>query len=197
MPDNLSGADQRSPVVLLLIDVINDCEFPGGEQLIGPAEGMARAVAQLKQRAKAAGVACVYVNDNFGRWRSDFRQILDHCLHDGVRGERLAALLAPEQDDYFILKPRNSAFFCSALDILLEHLGARILIITGVSANLCVLFTANDAHMRGYKLVVPPDCVAAERQEDRQYALELMEAELGVELRSSQEIDFRALCASS
>jgi nicotinamidase-related amidase len=58
--------------VLLLIDVINDLDFPGSLALVRQAEPMATRLARLKRRAVHAGIPVVYVNDNFGQWRSDF-----------------------------------------------------------------------------------------------------------------------------
>lgn len=188
--DNIRGEPHRSTVALLLIDVINDLEFEGGDALLTYALPMAERLSRLKARAKSAGVPAIYVNDNFGRWQSDFRKQLGHCLEDGVRGEPLARLLRPSDDDFFILKPKNSGFYGTALEILLDHLGARTLIITGLSANMCILFTAQDAHMRSYRVVVPPDCVASETTQATEQALALMGNELDVEIVPSEEIDF-------
>jgi nicotinamidase-related amidase len=69
--------------------------------------------------------------------------------------------LRPKPDDYFVLKPQHSGFYGTPLELLLDHLSIHTLILTGFATDLCVLFTANDAHMRGFHLVVPKDCVAA------------------------------------
>ena len=79
--------------------------------------------------------------------------------------------MRPDRRDYFILKPKHSAFFSTPLELLLEHLGARTLILTGLLADSCILFTAQDAHLRGYRVVVPSDCVAAPRPVDPRGAL--------------------------
>jgi nicotinamidase-related amidase len=184
---------EHCQAALLLVDTINDLEFEGGELLLPGAVAMAGRLADLKRRAKRDGIPAIYVNDNFGRWRSDFRQQVAHCLDDGVRGEPVARLLAPEDDDYFVLKPMNSAFHETPLDLLLRHLGARTLILTGVAANICVLFTANDAHMRGYRVIVPEDCVASETAGDTQHALRLMRDALSVEVCPAAELDLAAL----
>ncbi len=113
---------------------------------------MARRIAALKRRAKAAGIPAIYVNDNFGRWQSDFTKVVQHCLDDGVRGEEMARILHPEEDDYFVLKPKHSAFYATTLDTLLQYLGAKRLILTGVAGNICILFSANDAYMRDFDL---------------------------------------------
>jgi nicotinamidase-related amidase len=156
---------------LLLIDVINDMEFPEGDKLLRQALPAARKIAELKKRAKAAEVPVIYVNDNFGRWRSDFQKQVRHCLHDGVRGEPIARLLMPEKDDYFVLKPKSSAFFGTTLHSLLEHLGVKTLILTGVAADVCILFTAHDAHLLDYKIIVPSDCVASNFKRETTTAL--------------------------
>ena len=189
------NAPDKSPVVLLLIDVINDLEFPEGAQILEPALAMARHIAALKERAKAARIPAVYVNDNFGRWQSDFSRQVNHCLRDGVRGEPLVKMLRPEEDDYFVLKPKHSAFFSTTLDILLHYLGARTLILTGLAGNICVLFTANDAYMRDFHLFVPSDCSASNTPEENDYALEQMKRFLKADTRPSGELDLEELRA--
>src|SRR5438477_524481 len=148
VPDN-------APAALLLIDVINAMDFDGAGPLVRQAVAMAPRIAALKRRARAAKIPAIYINDNFGRWQSDFRAVVEHCLDDGVPGEPIARILRPEDDDYFVLKPKHSAFFQTTLDTLLAYLGARTLILTGIAGNICILFSANDAYMRDYTLVVP------------------------------------------
>jgi nicotinamidase-related amidase len=186
----------RAEVALLLIDWINDLEFEEGEKLLPQALTAARATAALRRRAKQAGVPVIYCNDNFGRWRSDFRALLAHVLEDGVRGQPLAALLAPEEDDYFVLKPKHSGFHSTTLDVLLAHLGASTLVVTGIAANFCVLFTAQDAYMRDFRLLVPSDCVASEEHADTRYALEHMAKVCKADTGPSSGIDFSKSCTA-
>ena len=177
-------------MALLLIDWINDLEFDGGKRLLPQALAAARATAALRQRAKQAGVPVIYCNDNFGRWRSDFRMLLEHVLHDDVRGKPIAELLAPDEKDYFVLKPKHSGFLSTSLDVLLAHLGAQTLILTGIAGNFCVLFTAHDAYMRDFKLVVPRDCLASENELDNRHALEHMAKTCKADTGASSGIDF-------
>ena len=189
--EDLHGnAPDKSDVALLLIDVINDLEFPEGDQLLRNALPMARQTAALKRRAKAEGVPVIYVNDNFGRWRSDFSARVEHCLKDGVGGQPVVELLRPDEDDYFVLKPKHSGFFSTTLDILLEYLGAKAVVLARVAANICVLFTANDAYMRDLHLAVPSDCVASNTEEENRYALEQMRMVLKADTRPSSELSF-------
>src|SRR5581483_9297961 len=164
----------KSPVALLLIDVINDLDFEGSEQIVRPAIEMARHLAALKRRAKQAKIPAIYVNDNFGRWRSDFSKQVTHCLEDDVPGKPIVELLRPGPDDYFVLKPKHSAFYSTALDILLDYLGVRRLILSGIAGNLCVLYTANDAYMRDFELCVPVDCIVSNTREENDYAIDQM-----------------------
>lgn len=192
--EDLHGfAPDQSSVVLILIDVINDLEFPEGEQIFEAALQMASRIAELKKRARDANIPIVYVNDNFGRWQSDFRGVVEHCLNDDVRGEPLAKLLAPEEKDYFVLKPKHSAFFSSTLDVLLEYLQAKTLILTGLSGNICVLFSANDAYMRDFDLIVPQDCIASNTPEENAHALQQMSRVLKADIRPSTEIDLKQI----
>ena len=192
--DNLHGcAPATCAVALLMIDVINDLEFEEGDQLLRFATPMAQRIAELKRRAQAAGVPIVYVNDNFGHWRSDFSATVKHCINDGVRGEAIARLLSPDQDDYFVLKPKHSGFFSTTLETLLKSLEVRTLILVGLAGNICVLFTANDAYMRDYKLVIPGDCVASNTVADNEMALTLMQTLLKADTQPSAQVDFRNL----
>ncbi len=194
MPKNedLHGsAPDKSSVALLIIDMISDFEFEDGEKLFPFAEAIAKNIAELKKRAQKANVAVVYVNDNFGRWRSDFRKQLKHSQSKSVRGHQIARLLAPKRQDYFVLKAKHSAFYSTTLDILLNYLGAKTLILTGAATDICVLFTANDAYMRDFDLFIPRDCVAANDEKTNDAALEYMTRILKADTRVSVEIDFK------
>lgn len=185
------------PVALLLIDVINDLEWEDGEQIEPHAREMSARIAELKARAKTLGIPVVYVNDNFGQWRSDLNALVKHLLEDGVRGEFLARELHPDEDDYFVLKPKHSGFFSSSLELLLGYLGSRTLILTGLAGNICVLFTANDAYMRDFKIVVPRDCLASNQTDQNEYALNVMSHILKADTRAAAEIDLKKLLDES
>lgn len=177
------SAPDTSSVALLLIDVINALEFAGAEKLVPPAIAMAQAVAKLKRRCARAGIPAIYVNDNFGRWREDQHAILARALASRAPGRPVAELLRPTVDDYFVVKPKHSGFFATPLDTLLTYLRARTLILTGIGTELCILFTANDAYMRDYQLIVPCDCVTAIDPHEGALALErmshLLQADVG------------------
>jgi nicotinamidase-related amidase len=168
----VSTAAKRT--ALLLIDVINPLDFDGAEDLQEGALQAALAIASLKRRLRADGVQAIYVNDNFGHWNSDFRALLARCRAGGGAAATLVKRLAPHKDDQTVLKPRHSAFHLTPLELLLERIGARRLIITGLAADLCVQFSAMDAFVRGYQLWVPEDCTAAESPQRKRAALDWM-----------------------
>src|SRR5215213_4546038 len=192
--DDLHGnVPDRAEVALLLIDVINDLEFPGSEPLIEQVMAIAENIATLKRHARQAGIPVVYVNDNFGKWQSDFSKLIAHCLEDGVLGRPLVQLLRPDEQDYFVLKPKHSGFFSTTLDTLLAYLQTKTLILAGIAGNICVLFTAHDAFMRDFHLIIPSDCIASNTPEENHYALLHMRNVLQANIMPSSEIDWSKL----
>ena len=191
--EDLHGsAPDKSGAALLLIDVINDFDFAEGEQLLKLAIPTAKNIARLKKRARAAGIPAIYVNDNFGRWRSDFKKTVAHSRAEG-HGKEFVELLLPEEDDYFVLKPKHSGFYSTSLSLLLTHLTSKNLILTGIAGNNCVLVTANDAYMRDFKLFVPADCVVSNTTEENKHALKQMENVLKADIRISTELDLEKI----
>jgi nicotinamidase-related amidase len=188
--DRLNHAPDHAETALVLIDVINDLEFDQGEKLLASALPMASALATLKRRCKASGIPAIYANDNFGRWRSDFPKLVQYCLEKHVRGRPVVAQLAPEEDDYFVLKPKHSAFFQTNLEILLKYLGVTTLILTGMAGDICVLFSANDAYMRDFRIIVPSDCTASEDVEQNRQILLLMQRVLKAQVWPSTQLEF-------
>ena len=176
---------------LLLIDVINDLAFEGSAPLVEQAEPMALRLAAFKRRAAAAGVPVIYVNDNFGQWRSDFRRTVAHCTARSSPGRVLSQRLRPTAKDYFVLKPKHSGFYDTTLDTLLDSLRIRRVILTGIAGNICVLFTANDAYMRELKLFAPADCIVSNTAAENDHALRQIKTVLKGNLTPSTRLTFR------
>jgi nicotinamidase-related amidase len=185
------SAPDKCETALLLIDVINDLAFPEADGMVSAAREMAKRLLALKKRARSAGIPAVYVNDNFGKWKSDFRRTIEHCLARKSKGREIVKILRPDDDDYFVLKPKHSGFFSSTLDTLLRYLGAERLILTGIAGNFCVLFTANDAYMRDYELLIPEDCCVSNTMQENEEALALMRKFLKADTRAADEIILR------
>lgn len=173
---------------LLLVDWINDFEFAGSEGLLHAAEVAARRTSVLRDRATAAGLPVLYVNDNFGCWRSDFEDVIARCRRS--RGRGVTDLLEPREGDFFVLKPKHSGFLHTPLELLLDHLDIGTLVITGLAGNICVLFTAHDAHMRDFRVIVPRDCIASNTERDNEFALEQLATVVHADVRPSEELAF-------
>lgn len=184
----MSRQPDRTQTCLLIIDMINEFTFDGAEKLFPAVEQTAQHIAMLKQSVKATGLPVLYVNDNFGKWRSDFRTLVNRCVEDGCRGKRIAEALRPDKDDYFILKPKHSGFFATPLELLLRHLNIRRVVLTGVAGDNCVLFTAADAYMRNFDVVVPADCTVSINPDANRSALEHMRHTLKADTAPSKMI---------
>lgn len=179
----------RSETVLLIIDMLNTFDFHEGHKLLKHALPVAGKILKLKQRAKVKKIPVLYINDNFDQWRSDWIAIYEKCKVG--KGQKIANLLKPQDDDYFVIKPKYSAFYSTSLAVLLEQMGARKLIITGIATDICILFSVHDAHIHGYEIVVPNDCTAAEVSSHKKSALALMQKVFAIKSPKSTTIRFR------
>ena len=175
---------------LILLDVITNFEFEDGDALLKRTLPMARNLARLKLRAKKAAVPVIYVNDNFGSWQEDFKTMSEQFVRADAKGRKVVELLKPESDDYYVLKPHRSAFYSTTLELLLRDLKIKTLLLTGITTDICVLFTANDAYMRGFELHVPADCVTAVKPVYSRQAMEFIKRVLKADTRKSTEISF-------
>jgi len=174
---------------LLIIDMINLFDFEGGERLAKEATRIAPRIARLKARFGQAGAPVIYVNDNFMDWRADFKELVAICSHPRSAGAGIARVLAPRPNDYYILKPKHSAFLATPLSLLLAECGVRRVVLTGVAADACVLITAQEANMREYQVSVPADCIAAQTAARRTRALAVLEPSFSPDTRPSTAVD--------
>jgi nicotinamidase-related amidase len=188
--DSSESSPNRAQTCLLIIDMINTFDFPNAEQVFPAILEVAERIALLKQRAAAAGAAVIYLNDNFGKWRHDFRALVAQCIDGPCKGRPIARLLHPNESDYFVLKPKHSGFFATPLELLLKFLHVRRLILTGVAGDNCVLYTAADAYMREFALCVPEDCIISLDPAANRMALKHMHTNLKADLQPSEQIDF-------
>ena len=187
--DDLHGnVPDTADTCLLVIDMMNDFAFPGADAMGRAAVKTARRIAALKASAKQTGIPVIYVNDNFGKWQYDFKKLIAHCLHEDCRGRAIVEILRPDEEDYFVLKPKHSGFFSTPLDLLLKFLHARRVILTEIAANSCILATAYDAYMREFDLVVPANCVVSLDQKDTRAALGQMQKMLKADIRPSSKV---------
>jgi nicotinamidase-related amidase len=174
------------PVALLLIDVLTTFQFPDGDAILQSSLSMRDALVRLKARARKAGIPVLYVNDNFGDWRSEKEVLMGRCLE--AKGAQFVRPLLPDSEDYFVLKPMHSAFYMTPLEVLLLHLQVETLILTGLTSNSCIAVTAHDANMRGFEIYIPPDCSCARNAEEHMQALAQLEAMAGANLGRSTSL---------
>jgi nicotinamidase-related amidase len=168
--------------------MINTFDFDGGEKLLANTEKIVDPIRELKDKAKKADIPVIYVNDNYGLWQDNMNDIIEVCKKGN--GRSIIEKIHPDEDDYFIVKPKHSCFFGTQLEILLHQLGADHLILTGIAGDICVLFTANDAYMREYELSIPLDCMASETKEDNDSAIHIIEKTIDADLTRFNEMEF-------
>ncbi|MBG0918894.1 cysteine hydrolase family protein [Exiguobacterium sp. SRB7LM] len=174
-----------SKTALLIIDLFNDFDFEGGDMLRKHTEAIVEPILELKKHFKELDLPVIYCNDNFGQWKDSTEDIIEYVK--ASKGEHIASQIEPEDEEYFIIKPRHSTFFGTQLDILLRQLNVTKLILTGVATDICILFSANDAYMRDYDIYVPRDCVTAETSKRHESALTIIDEALGIEISPVSE----------
>lgn len=165
---------------LLLVDLINHFDFDGGDNLFHHTKKIVPHVQKLKALARENDVPIIYVNDHYNLWESDSKVILEHCWND--RSKEVLEPLQPEDGDYFLIKPKHSAFFQTPLQSLLEELGRRRLIMAGIAGDICLLFTGQDAYMQNYKMRIPKNCMASESTAGNDHALALMKEVMNADI---------------
>jgi nicotinamidase-related amidase len=178
----------RSRTVLLILDMISDFAFPDGKAVLRSARQIAPRIVSLKARAAKARIPTIYVNDNLGRWRSDLNALLVRCAREEAMGCDVVQQIAPAANDFVLLKPKHSGFYATPLAELLEAARAKRLILTGVSAHQCVLFTANDAYLREFELIIPGDCIGAPSRQQSRFALQYFSSVLNAEVGASTRL---------
>lgn len=187
------NAPDHAGAVLLLVDVINDLDFPQNEYLVSRCMPLARRISELKDHCRKAGIPVIYANDNKGRWRSDVEKVVAEAQREGAPGRDFVRTLVPGPDDYVVLKPKHSVFLGTPLDLLLESIGAHTIILAGLTTNACVLVSAGELYVRGFRLFVPRDCVEALTPDVQGPALKLMEESYKAVTTASTELDLRGV----
>ncbi|CAG9623548.1 isochorismatase family cysteine hydrolase [Sutcliffiella rhizosphaerae] len=171
---------------LLIIDIINDFQFKHGETLAEKTLAISPQIVALKHYMYDKGLPVIYINDHYKLWQADYGKIIEKC-RNALSG-KIIDELQPRDKDYFLIKPKHSAFYGTALHTLLSQLKIKKLILTGIAGNICVLFTANDAYMREFELVIPKDGVASADDQDNHYALRMMENVLKAEVKETWKL---------
>ncbi|KPI30606.1 isochorismatase family cysteine hydrolase [Streptomyces sp. NPDC054950] len=175
-----------SKTALIVIDMINTYDHPDADLLLPSARKVVPVAAGLLDRARRAGEPVVYVNDNFGQWRSHHGELLDEALSGPHAG--LVEPLVPDADSLFVVKARHSIFFETPLSYLLQQEGIDHLVLCGQVTEQCVLYSALDAHIRHFDVTVPRDAVAHIHADLADAALLMMERNMGARVCDSCEL---------
>ncbi|MES9524489.1 cysteine hydrolase family protein [Streptomyces capoamus] len=175
-----------SKTALLVIDMINTYDHKDADLLLPSAEAVVPVVADLLERAREQSVPVIYVNDNFGEWRSHHGELLDQAL-SGPHA-RLVEPLKPDRDSLFVVKARHSVFFETPLEYLLRQQDIDRLVLTGQVTEQCVLYSALDAHIRHFEVTVPEDAVAHMHEDLARAALRMMERNMGAHVCTSRDV---------
>lgn len=178
---------------LLVIDMLNTFDFEGAEQLIRATEAIVEPINHLRAAARAADLPVFFVNDNYGRWHDERSDLIAWLTRDGAAGREIVERIAPRDDEFFVVKPEASGFYATTLPALLPRLGVSSLVLTGVAAEMCVQFTAADAHMREYPLWVPRDAIAGATPERASSALEIIGGSIKADIRPTTEVGITAV----
>lgn len=193
-PDSDQPGDRSA---LIIIDMINPFDFAGGGEARRAATRVARTLAGLRDQADRCDVPTIYVNDNFGQWHSEKSRLIE-----SARPSLAGGVIEPRKDDFFIIKPQFSGFYSTNLAVLLPKLGVRRLILTGIATEICILFTAADAHMRDYALWVPGDAGVAIDRDQADGAMAIMKSTMDAEVAPTTDLRLsdwivRSRCSAS
>jgi nicotinamidase-related amidase len=178
----------RGGCALVILDMITEMDFAGADTMIDAVEAAAGAISRLRDAADQSEIPVIYVNDNFGEWHSQRSKLIERALAKDNAVSRFVEKLLPRESDYFVIKPQFSGFYATNLPVLLPKLGVDRLVLTGIAADICVLFTAADAHMRDYSLWVPEDAVAAGAEQKKRWALEILKDAMSAEIAPTTQL---------
>lgn len=181
---------------LLILDAINPFDFEGAEDIAAAAVAASAVIARLRDAADALGLPTIYVNDNYGHWDSEKAQIVRDAAKGSATATEIIGRLAPREHDYFVIKPHFSGFYATNLTALLDRLEVGQLVVTGYATDICVLFTAADAHMRRYDLWIPADATASESQEHHDWALQVMVKSMDAKIDATDALTLQTWMAA-
>ncbi|MFF4041186.1 cysteine hydrolase family protein [Streptomyces sp. NPDC001816] len=175
-------------MALVVIDMINMYDHEDAEDLVVSARRVVPVVSELIARARAADVPVVYANDNLGLWRSHHGEIVETAL-TGPHAD-LVEPIKPDDDSLFVVKARHSIFYETPMSYLLWQLAIRDMVLCGQVTEQCVLYSALDAHIRHFDVIVPRDAVASIHPHLERAALEMMERNMGARIVRAEQVDF-------
>jgi nicotinamidase-related amidase len=180
--------------VLLVIDMQRDFLLPGGfgESLGNDVSQLSRTIEPLSALMaawRAAGLPIVHTREGHLPDLSDCppaklarggigeQGAFGRILVRGEYGHDIVDELAPLDGEIVVDKPGKGAFYATELSDILDKFGARRLIVTGVTTEVCVHTTVREANDRGYDCLVLADCVGSYFPEFQRVGLEMIAAQ--------------------
>ncbi|MFE5720626.1 isochorismatase family cysteine hydrolase [Streptomyces erythrochromogenes] len=180
---------------LIVVDMINTYKHEDADRLVESVRACLPGVCSVLHRARASDSHVIYVNDNFGQWRSHHGEILQAAM--AGKHSDLVEPIAPDQESLFVVKARHSVFFETPLAYLLGQLDAERVVLCGQVTEQCVLYSALDAYIRHLDVVVASDAVAHIDPALAEAALRMMERNMSADISPGDNITFDALPAYS
>ncbi|MFI7321191.1 isochorismatase family cysteine hydrolase [Streptomyces venezuelae] len=191
----MSAQHDDDPGALIVIDMINTYEHKDAEQLLPSVREVVPVITDLLAAARGSGAPVIYVNDNFGQWRSHHGELVEAAMA-GPHAD-LVGPVRPDDDSLFVVKARHSIFYETPLTYLLWELGVRKVTLCGQVTEQCVLYSALDAHIRHLDVTVVADAVAHIHPHLAEAALEMMRINLGARIANGKDIGFGGGVAGS
>lgn len=186
LPADGEGIDQRGRTALIVIDMLNRYEHDDADALIASVRGALPAIRGLIERAEACDAPIIYVNDNYGNWRAGPDELCAQALA-GPHRELVEPVLPPPHVA-FLTKARHSVFYQTQLEYLLRNLEARRLVLAGQVTEQCVLYSALDAYVRHFEVLVAPDAVAHIHDDLADAALRMMRVNMGATVTEARSL---------
>ena len=178
---DLTFTINKESTAILVVDMLNDFLKPGGKMVLDIGKAIIEPSSRLLERARNNRISIVYVNDSHRpglRQDREFRKRAEHCI-EGTWGSEVIRELKPREGDFVVKKRRFSGFYETDLDLTLKDLEIDTVVIIGVVTNICVRSTVHDAFFRGYKVIIPRDCVMATGEREQESSLYDIETHFG------------------
>lgn len=158
---------------LLVVDMLNPYDHSDSKPLMESVRQVVPVIAQLVADARESDLSVVYVNDNHGDWTAGRAELVESARRGAHR--ELIDPIVPPADAPLVIKARHSIFYSTAAEYLLRQHGHDRLILTGQVTEQCILYSALDAYVRHFEVVVPRDAVAHIHEDLADAALRMME----------------------
>jgi nicotinamidase-related amidase len=171
---------------LVVVDMLNTYEHADAEALTRSVREVLGNIASLIGRARSEDVEVIYVNDNYGAWNEGRSELVERAS-TGPHGDLIEPIV-PAQETAFVVKARHSIFYETPLEYLLRQGDVERLVLVGQVTEQCILYSALDAYIRHFEVVVPPDAVAAIHPELHEAALQMMRINMDADITPSAEL---------